>query len=117
MIKQKSVILFLIFFAQQSLGTDDAAQQSKKLAVEIIASLSNDILALVESKEAKNPELTKVCVVQLITNLAQYLADIIMKIKERKNTRNIHDELSDQEYAQVLESIISRLCRDFKSAE
>ena len=117
MIKQMSVIIFLMFFARQSLGTHDAAQQSKKMAVEIIASLSNDILALVESKEAKNPELTKVCVVQLITNLAQYLADIIIKIKERKNTRNMHDELSDQEYAQVLENIVSRLYSDLESTE
>ena len=31
--------------------------------------------------------------------------------------RNMHDELSDQEYAQVLESIVSRLCRDLQIAE
>ncbi len=116
MMKRSFSFFFLILFAQQFLCSDDATQ-SKKLALEIIATLSEDIVALVESKQANNSELTKVCVVQLITNLADTLANLIINIKERKKTRNFNDELSDAEYTQILQGIISRLCNDLKTVE
>ena len=85
------------------------SQDSKKLALEIIASLSDDIATLIINKQqAKDPQLTKVCCVNLITRLADTLATVIIKIKERKSARAV-DLISDVEFNNAIEALVAQL--------
>ena len=88
-------------FSVQKVHTDDA--QAKKLALEIIATLSDDIATLVIQKNHNSdPQTIKSSCINLITHLADVLATLIIKLKERKETRGI-DLCDEIEYQQMLQ--------------
>jgi predicted transcriptional regulator len=93
------------------------SQDSKKLALEIIASLSDDIATLIINKQqANDPQLTKICCVNLITRLADTLATVIIKMKERKAVRTV-DLISDVEFNNTIEALVAQLLNKIDSCE
>lgn len=107
---------FVSFFTIASLYPEDV--QSKKLALEIIASISDDIATLIINKNhEKDPEVAKASCVRLITNLADALATVIIKMKASKEVRGI--ELMDEsEYQNALNDackhLMSKIENDIK---
>lgn len=99
----KRILKFCIIFSLFSVSlihSDDA--QAKKAALEIIASISDDIATLViNHHHEKDPEVAKISCVKLVTTLADAIAQLIIKIKERKEIRSV-DLYSDEEYDQAL---------------
>ena len=75
---------------------------AKKAALEIVASISDDIATLVINHHyAKDPEVAKASSIKLVTTLADAIACVIAKIQEKKETRSV-ELYSDEEYAQAL---------------
>ena len=111
-------IMFAIIFTLHCMPlmrADDA--QEKKIALDIIASLSDDIAQLIINKHAaKDPEITKVCCVRLVTNLADAIASLIIKIKSNKEVRGV-ELLDQQEYQNALTKISDQLVSDIEQAE
>ncbi len=99
----KHILKFCVIFSLFSasfIRSDDA--QAKKAALEIIASISDDIATLViNHHHEKNPEVAKIASIKLVTNLADAIVQIVAKIKERKEIRSV-DLYSDEEYDQAL---------------
>lgn len=88
-----------IFFANLTYSQDD---QAKQAALEIIASISDDIATLViNHKYEKNTEVAKITSIKLVTTLADAIVKIIEKIKERKQVRSF-EIYSDKEYQLAL---------------
>ncbi len=106
--KQILKIIFIFsWFSVIALQADDV--QAKKAALEIIASISDDIATLVlNHNHEKNPEVAKVASIKLITTLADTIATVITKIKERKEVRSF-DIYSQEEYDQALRLLSEEL--------
>lgn len=115
MIKNKNLLFCCILsvLVVSSVQAEDA--QAKKLALEIIASLSDDLATLIINKKTqKDPQVTKICCVRLIANLADALASVIIKIKSNKEVRGI--DLSDeQDYQKALANISDQLVSKIES--
>ena len=104
--------IILLLCSVTSIQADDA--QVKKASLEIIASISDDIATLIiNHHHEKNSEVAKISCVKLVTTLADAIAQVICKIKERKENRSI-DLYSDEEYDQALrllsEELIHKIC-------
>ncbi len=90
-----------------AIHSEDA--QAKKAALEIIASISDDIATLVINHNSqKDPDVAKITSIKLITTLADAIACVITKIKERKETRSV-ELYSDAEYDQALQLLSENL--------
>lgn len=114
MINRTTLIFIILVCIMPSIRSDDA--QAKKMALEIISSISDDLAILIINKHhQKDPQITKTCCVRLITNLADAIASVIIKIKANKEIRSI--ELLDQaEYQQALANIYDKLINDIDKA-
>lgn len=99
----KQILKFCVLFSLfSSVNVHAQDAQAKQAALEIIASLSDDIATLViNHNHEKNSEVAKIVSIKLVTTLADAIAQVIIKIKERKEIRNI-DLYSDEEYQQAL---------------
>ncbi|MBP6892140.1 hypothetical protein KBB68_01020 [Candidatus Babeliales bacterium] len=81
---------------------------------EIIRSLSDDIaMLIINHHHEKKSEVAKIFSIKLVMTLADAIAQVICKIKERKENRSI-DLYSDEEYDQALrllsEELIHKIC-------
>lgn len=83
----------------------------KKIALAFVAAISDSIATLVLNRKDKNPEVTKACCVELVAQLADLVARVIIHTKEQKAARSTGNdvELSDQEYQSVLEALADDL--------
>lgn len=109
---KRSLLFCLMFslFVPLSIHADpEKDAQAKKVALEIIAALSDDIATLIINKHhEKDPQITKIACLNLVTRLADVIASVIIKIKERKETRGI-DLLSDDDYQNELYALAMQL--------
>ena len=101
--KQILKCCLILSWSVTQIQTDDAqVKPAKKAALEIVASISDDIATLVINHHyAKDPEVAKASSIKLVTTLADAIACVIAKIQEKKETRSV-ELYSDEEYAQAL---------------
>lgn len=103
------VFLLVPFIVHADNEKNEKDEQANKVALEIVAALIEDIAKLVDNKKhEKDPQVTKAVCLSLVTHLADVIASVIIKIKERKETRSI-DLYSQDEYQQALNALAIQL--------
>ena len=84
-------------------------EQAKKASLEIVAALSEDIATLIiNAHHSKDPQVTKAVSINLITRIADIIATILMKLKERKPSRSM-PFYSDAAYQHDLDKVIAEI--------
>lgn len=107
--------IFMLCFAScliitsSSLHSQD--QDTKQASLEIIASLSDHIAELIiTNNEITDPRVKKAHYVSIITSMADIIATIIIKIKQKRALRGIEHN-ADIDINTVIEKIAQHLIR------
>lgn len=116
---KKIVVIVLFGFLTAQAEEISKQQQAKQTALGIIASLTDTIATLIINKHyTKDPNVTKTCCVDLVTQLADALAiAIVAKMeetkKEQKDVRSIslheHDVDINQLAQELADKVIGQL--------
>lgn len=104
-----------LFFSQLIVASKS---DTKKISLEIMEALSDDIAELVIAKkqEKNDPAKTKAHCINIIKHMANIIALIVETIKERKQTRSI--VLWDQNDQDLLiEEIAQKILQEIENAE
>lgn len=86
-------------------------QQAKQESLEIIASLSDHIAELIiANNEITDPRVKKAHYINIITSMADVIATIVIKIKQRRAMRNI-DHSNEDNLDLAMEKIVEQLIK------
>ncbi|OGB86503.1 hypothetical protein A3J41_01270 [candidate division TM6 bacterium RIFCSPHIGHO2_12_FULL_38_8] len=103
--------MFVSLFFNPTVQADEPSKdlQAKKLALEIIASISDDLATLIINKHhEKDPKVTQTSCIHLISTLADAIAALIIKIKAKKEIRGI-DLVDDVDCEKMLIAVAHQL--------
>lgn len=98
-------------FAESNSENYAYKNDDKKIALAFVAAISDSIATLVLNRKDKNPEVTKTCCLELVTQLADLVARLIIHSKEQKAIRSGCNDgaLSEEEYRAVIQGIANDL--------
>lgn len=114
--KLNLLLLASALFFSQVIFTSKA--DTKKISLEIMEALSDDIAELVIAKkqEKNDPAKTKAHCINIIKHMANIIALIVETIKERKQTRSII-LLDENDHDLLIEEIAEKILLEIENAE